>query len=162
MTVCNRSNDLIWGAYGANAVHMSFLLEYMAQMNNFKLGKYYHLSNNLHAYVDVLNKLELGDSCDYEPYLMLAEDGLSYVSPPLVTNPETFDEELRHWLSPPTAVNTSDKYKNSYIEKTATPMYLSWGAWKDKNLELAMDYAKQINDRAWRRACMEWLERRKK
>ncbi len=24
MTVCNRSNDMIWGAYGANAVHMSF------------------------------------------------------------------------------------------------------------------------------------------
>ena len=23
MTVCNRSNDMIWGAYGANAVHMS-------------------------------------------------------------------------------------------------------------------------------------------
>ena len=26
MTVCNRSNDMIWGAYGANAVHMSVRL----------------------------------------------------------------------------------------------------------------------------------------
>ena len=30
MTVCNRSNDLVWGCLGANAVHFSFLLEYMA------------------------------------------------------------------------------------------------------------------------------------
>src|SRR5690606_6235064 len=30
MTVCNRSNDAIWGAVGANVVHMSFLQEYMA------------------------------------------------------------------------------------------------------------------------------------
>ena len=32
MTVCNRSNDLIWGCCGANAVHMSFLQEYVATM----------------------------------------------------------------------------------------------------------------------------------
>jgi thymidylate synthase len=30
LTVCCRSNDIIWGATGANAVHFSFLLEYLA------------------------------------------------------------------------------------------------------------------------------------
>ena len=30
MTVCCRSNDALWGAYGANAVHMSMLMEYIA------------------------------------------------------------------------------------------------------------------------------------
>ncbi|MHC4157178.1 MAG: thymidylate synthase [Planctomycetota bacterium] len=30
MTVFNRSNDVVWGAYGANAVHFSMLQEYMA------------------------------------------------------------------------------------------------------------------------------------
>ena len=30
MTVTNRSNDLVWGLFGANVVHFSYLLEYMA------------------------------------------------------------------------------------------------------------------------------------
>lgn len=30
MTVCCRSNDIIWGAYGANAVHFSMLQEFLA------------------------------------------------------------------------------------------------------------------------------------
>src|SRR5512137_1214536 len=30
MTVCNRSNDMVWGMLGANIVHFSVLLEYIA------------------------------------------------------------------------------------------------------------------------------------
>ena len=30
MTVSNRSNDVIWGTFGANVVHMSILQEYVA------------------------------------------------------------------------------------------------------------------------------------
>jgi len=56
MTVCNRSNDMIWGAYGANAVHMSVLLEYMAARIDCAVGTYYQFSNNLHAYVDTLDE----------------------------------------------------------------------------------------------------------
>ena len=163
MTVCNRSNDMIWGAYGANAVHMSFLLEYMAQINGYKMGKYYQLSNNLHAYVDVLNKLDLGDSCDYEPYLTLAEDGLSYCSPPLINDPDSFDAELQKWfLGAEVNDDVSGEYKNTFLSKTASPMYRSWRAWKYKRIDFALYHAKEIHDRAWRKACIEWLERRKK
>lgn len=52
MTVTNRSNDLVWGAYGANVVHMSFLHSYIAHMVGKKTGTYYQMSNNLHLYVD--------------------------------------------------------------------------------------------------------------
>lgn len=52
MTVFNRSNDLIWGAYGANLVHMSFLQEYVAQAGGFMIGNYYQVSNNAHIYLD--------------------------------------------------------------------------------------------------------------
>lgn len=52
MTVSNRSNDLVWGAYGANVVHMSMLHSYVAQMVGKKVGTYYQMSNNLHLYED--------------------------------------------------------------------------------------------------------------
>jgi thymidylate synthase len=50
ITVCNRSNDAIWGAYGANAVQFSMLQEYIAGRLGVKVGKYRQFSNNFHAY----------------------------------------------------------------------------------------------------------------
>ena len=50
MTVCNRSNDMIWGAYGANAVHMSILMEYVAVAVNAPMGSYYQISDSFHIY----------------------------------------------------------------------------------------------------------------
>jgi thymidylate synthase len=159
MSVVNRSNDMIWGAYGANAVHMSFLLEYMALMTGNKIGMYYQISNNLHVYTDVLEKLNLYSlQPDYEPYLLLAEDGLSYNSPPLIDNAPNFDSELYKWFDD----YTIEGLTNTYLTNTATPMMKSWEAWKKKELLTALKFASRINDRAWRRACIEWLERRLK
>jgi hypothetical protein len=50
MTVCNRSNDMIWGMLGANVVHFSFLQEYIAQQVGVSMGRYYQFTNNLHVY----------------------------------------------------------------------------------------------------------------
>lgn len=52
MTVCCRSNDAVWGAHGANAVHFSILQEYMALACGYQVGSMYQLSNNYHIYVD--------------------------------------------------------------------------------------------------------------
>mgnify|MGYP003649921829 CR=1 FL=1 len=148
MTVMNRSNDMIWGAYGANAVHMSFLLEYMAHMTGNSIGTYYQISNNLHVYTDVLEKLNLYSlQPDYEPYLLLAEDGLSYNSPPLIDNAHNFDSELYKWFDD----YTIEGLTNTYLTNTATPMMKSWEAWKKKELITALKFASRINDRAWRR-----------
>ena len=59
MTICCRSNDIIWGAYGANIVHFGVLHEYMAAKIGVKLGFMYQVSNNFHAYTDVLGPLLL-------------------------------------------------------------------------------------------------------
>ena len=53
MTVCCRSNDILWGAYGANAVHMSMLQELLARDLGLDIGKYTQFSNDFHAYLDV-------------------------------------------------------------------------------------------------------------
>ena len=180
MTVVNRSNDMIWGAYGANAVHMSFLLEYMASMCGFKVGVYNQFSNNLHAYVETLEKLRtiVAGQGEYEPYLTIADDGLSYTSPPLIDNPAIFDSELTDWFKTWGGDNNAHKTRmkyynkvsdtktvNTYLHTTATPMMKSWRAWKTKGkntmfIEDAIKEAKNIEDRAWRKACVEWLERR--
>lgn len=50
MTVTCRSNDAIWGAYGANVVHMSVLHEWMALAAGLPLGTYRQFSNDFHVY----------------------------------------------------------------------------------------------------------------
>jgi thymidylate synthase len=52
MTVFCRSNDIVLGAYGANAVHFSVLLEYMALWVGVPVGRYRQVSVNWHAYDD--------------------------------------------------------------------------------------------------------------
>lgn len=52
MTVCCRSNDAVWGAYGANAVHFSILQEVVAALVGVPVGTYYQMSNNFHVYTD--------------------------------------------------------------------------------------------------------------
>lgn len=50
MTVCCRSNDAVWGAYGANVVHFSFLHEFVSLAAKLKMGAFYQVSNNMHYY----------------------------------------------------------------------------------------------------------------
>lgn len=57
LTVFCRSNDIIWGAYGANAVHFTILQEYMANWIGCPVGRFYQISVNWHAYVDKMNEL---------------------------------------------------------------------------------------------------------
>lgn len=57
LVVYNRSNDLIWGALGANLVHMSMMQEYMALWIGCPVGTYHQVSSNSHAYEDKYNEL---------------------------------------------------------------------------------------------------------
>lgn len=75
LTVFCRSNDIIWGCYGANAVHFSMLLEYLATKLNLEVGTYTQISTNWHAYLSVLSSelKELGKRT--------VEDHISMVNP---------------------------------------------------------------------------------
>jgi hypothetical protein len=53
MTVCCRSNDMLWGAYGANVVHFSMLQELLACALGVPVGVYRQFSNNFHVYTDL-------------------------------------------------------------------------------------------------------------
>jgi thymidylate synthase len=150
MTVCCRSNDILWGAYGANAVHMSFLLEYMATAIGVSMGVYYQVSNNYHLYTDVLGR-EKGEQIIEECHGAL----LVVENVPLVANPETFDKELQRFMQNPGA---AFDYENEFLGRVGMPMYLAWEA-KSTSITDALAHAAYITDTAWRLACTEWLER---
>lgn len=58
MVVFCRSNDILWGAYYANAFHFGFLLEYMAHRIGCPVGTYTQVSVNWHGYLSTLETVK--------------------------------------------------------------------------------------------------------
>ncbi len=69
MIVYNRSNDTIWGCYGANAVHFSVLHEWMAAAVGRPLGTYTQVSFNWHLYLEPHGEMKrkLAEKCVEPP-----------------------------------------------------------------------------------------------
>ena len=153
MTVYNRSNDMIWGAYGANMVHMSILQEYMASMIGVQVGIYEQVSHNFHAYTEVMDKIKkpVFDVCPYE---------LKQVRPSaLVQYPASFDMEVERFIKKGAIAGIT--YENSFLQDTACVMLRAWKMYKLKEINEAVEIAQHIEARDWRLACVEWLLRRK-
>lgn len=158
MTVFNRSNDIIWGAYGANCVHMSFLQEYMATMIGRKVGGYHQISNNFHAYVNIFEEKIKGlQPAPYDPYQR------NEVFPePLMDDPRTFDADLVSFLKQGFSSERGiPVYSNKFFSGTAQPLLEAWIQWKKKNKEQSMREIQKVTATDWRRAGKEWLIRRK-
>lgn len=166
MTVCCRSNDIIWGAYGANAVHFSFLLEYISAMTGIPMGVYRQYSNNFHLYTNVVPEAELmplaREVCESDRYLVKDGAHLNRVSVrpdlrrvPLCVEPENFDTALLQWFDDTEATG------HVFLDSVATPMYHAYMSFKQKDYETAIEIADRIRAEDWRYACIEWLQRRK-
>lgn len=161
MTVCCRSNDLYWGCYGANVVHMSYLLEYMAAAVGVPMGVYRQFSNDLHVYTDlvpVTKFKELGmDIAKSNRYL-------SGVKPlPLFKEGERvhdLDEDIAVFFDEPRDYDIHS-YETSLFNFTIRPMLSAWDMWKKKEPRSSvMEMADRIEAPDWRVAMREWLERR--
>lgn len=159
MTVCCRSNDAIWGAYGANAVHFSYLMEYIANMVGVEVGSYTQLSNNFHLYPEAPGVAEIvEDGCDEgDPYVKsnYAEELLPYALK-LVEVPRKFDTDLSNFMYQPTLVWNA---ANPIFKDIARPMHLAWSAYKSRYHAEALAHAALIEAEDWRLACTEWLQR---
>lgn len=155
MTVCCRSNDAIWGAYGANAVHMSMLLEVMAAFTGLKVGTYVQVSNDFHYYPGVKNHAELA-AAPQSTDLYLSKGMIKHV---LVHEPGTWFGDLHRFLSCPKFRFQSYNHVFSHV---AYPMYAAWVAYKAGNLMEAIDLCRTIEDHAWSFVCLKWVERRLK
>lgn len=171
MTVCNRSNDIWWGAHGANAVHFSFLLEYVSSMAGIPMGVYRQFSNNYHIYTNVVAEESLMPMArDVE-----ATDKYFKMSGPLR---EPLDVPLRRvelidyalhgtcsldpindicaWLEDPSVTSSNVPF----LAAVARPMYYAWKKHKEKDYNEAIHIAEGIRSEDWRIACLEWLRRR--
>jgi len=161
MMVCNRSNDLIWGAYGANAVHFSFLHKFMAEACGFELGKYHQVSMNTHLYLD-----------PHEELMNTLADKQPVVPPPGGANPylwvEPIDKLMTHgdyatWLADVELfVQEGDALicRNDFFHEVAQPMIRAYEFFKEKRFEKAYERASEIQAEDWKTACTQWMKRR--
>lgn len=171
MTVCNRSNDLIWGAYGANVVHMSILHEYVMQSLGVPMGFYYQISNDAHVYQRHWGLVQASSLSEEKLFIDfyrngegVGPDGQAFV--PLFDRPgaqgkRDFDLDVAKFLVDPYVVGAT-QYRTEFFGKTVERMANAWKYHKAKYTASAIETAKQIEAPDWRKACVEWLERRAK
>lgn len=146
-TITNRSNDLVWGLCGANAVHMSFLQEFMAASIGVAVGKWYHLTNNLHVY-----ERHFGLMDD-----MIATNGYGTVRYPeqrwAITDPAQFQLDCENLC------DGGIVFQTQFFNGTVVPAIQAWRQYKAGNWDVALKTADAIDFEDWRTACVEWLER---
>lgn len=150
MTVCNRSNDMVWGMLGANMVHMSILQEYIAGALGLSTGSYFQFTNNLHIYKDWEDRYAKVPSKWYEKNPNVTRWNFS---------PDTLDHhEAERFVEE--GLDVDEPYTCRILRDNAEPMLLAWMAHKDGNDDLALHQIGRIYDEDWREACRLWIERR--
>jgi hypothetical protein len=169
MTVMNRSNDAIWGAYGANAVQFSMLHEFVALACGAQMmGKYRQISDSFHVYTNQATWLKCRGAMNMpdmfnDPYLAhnlrpypLMEPGYVWQEW-LAQNHLFLRDELAKWplqIAP-------------FFYDVAVPMLAAWRAYKKEELpkkervaeaiEILMSTCKAED---WSLAGIRWLRRR--
>jgi hypothetical protein len=185
MTVCCRSNDMIWGAYGANAVHMSMLQEFIANAIKKQVGTYTQISDSYHAYQDVyanlLDKIPPVDVWNFhhvysDPYKLdtiqaypqlLLTDHVSW----LETNNQFLSTVFDHSMEPEAIkkwnYHSNPAKEDPFFVNVAEPIAVAWEHYKlYKELGIREEIQKALYALSpclagdWRRACIEWIERR--
>ncbi len=158
MTVCNRSNDLIWGLLGANVVHFSFLQEYMAACIGLEVGTYNQMTNNLHVYTN---------NWEPEKWLKHYHDRTMHDLPvityeehvketvPLVKDPETFDQECAEFIDV-----DYRSWSEPFLRDVAYPMCRAFKSHKRREYKEALKVVSQVRSDDWRIAATNWIRKR--
>lgn len=177
MTICNRSNDIIWGAYGANAVHMSIMMEFVAMMVGVEVGIMYQVSNNYHAYQETLEGV-LPTGSKWDKYgatyargttrkTPLFNDHLAFIEP---------EEALRiveFWwdMKEPLAHDETAVWEMLHSVFTAPGLRAmdrlraAWGEWKQEvpkfvKVKRALEHLPEEDEGDWYVAARQWLKRK--
>ena len=177
LTVFNRSNDMVWGAYGANAVQFSFLQEYLAARVGLKVGRYYQVSNNFHAYVETAGDpnacwpVAWGGVDPYargqvRPFGLF--DGMHPDEDPMGWADDKRERIIKEDLAVffaegPQASITAARWP--FLRRIVAPMALAHRHWKKTKGEDRYTGALEIldqlpSDNDWRLAGVEWIQRR--
>jgi len=173
MTVCNRSNDMLWGAYGANVVHMSMLQEYMAHNIGVPMGDYTQISDSFHIYQnDVWDRvkhmeLDIYTYRDKKNHYDLID---GYEPVPLVNETESFSRELRFFFDYFDSFRYDSKqiikraddieWNNNIFPDVAMPMLKAFYYHKERDYLNSYREVQKIKSLDWMEACFEWIRKR--
>lgn len=168
MTVCNRSNDMIWGAYGANAVQFSVIQEYVAASVGVGIGYYTQMSNNFHVYLDnpywVKCQQEGGIKASHEfnydfmtvqPMCSNASEATTLFNDAKLLNRLAEEGNLEGALD-----FYCTSFHNEFVRTVVLQMLHSYVLYKRGQYKHAYDAASRIAAPDWRKACSEWMQRR--
>ena len=155
MTVCCRSNDIIWGCYGANVVHMTMLQEYVALMVGKRMGSYYQFSNDWHMYERHFGLLESKESSYTEQYPdtypLLGDHDFP------IPRGHSLATEINEFFD---GSSTIEPWRYGIIREVAMNMDAAWKYHKEGNRLGALSWCSKIKAADWRKACTEWIDRR--
>lgn len=165
MTVYNRSNDMIWGAYGANVVQFSMIQEYVAAHIDIPVGVYTQVSNSYHVYTtglggDIWNRLIECDEeyinpyCSIEDMVLMRSDDIQNIEYDLKLFFNTYDKFGLDELY------KMDAWKSAYFRRLIKPVLFVFANHKKNGPNFALGYSHLIQADDWRKACQDWLENR--
>lgn len=159
MMVTSRSHDIIWGLYGANAVQFSYIQEYLAGRLNLEVGTLTNVSWNYHAYDEVYRKTYRGGLHTVWAEALECPYATGEVKPyPLMIEPDAWGDELEQFMDDQ---ERNGPWVNPFFPEVAQPLWLAHARRKDDPTE-AMRWAKSVTATDWRKAAVEWLERRQR
>lgn len=179
MTVFNRSNDVIWGAYGTNVVQFSMLQEYIAERAGWAVGTYTQISNDFHVYKSnpfwqfymehygrqrmrtVLDPYGDGSTKNLLYDLMDMKSDYSAVTPYPLFAGRDFDDQLytffEAWDTKQDISHVS--YHSHAFEAVVRPMFEAWRAYKAGAYTECENLINIIAAEDWRLACDLWFHR---
>lgn len=167
MTVCNRSNDCILGAYGANVVQFSMLQEFIAASVDVEVGVYVQQSNNFHVYEDNPFWVKYIDgettSLDnvFNPYMSPNIHPYQLAIDPSDARDVMFDcKALCHAAESGDRPLVNDFYHSAYFTDVVLPMIRTYDLYKSKDFKGALKETINIAAPDWGRAAREWVTRR--
>jgi thymidylate synthase len=168
LTVACRSNDMLWGCHGSNAVHFSILQEYLAARIDTGIGTMYQLSNNAHIYLDKLEEVSRRIPSDSYDSIIYALTDDRYTerwvrSLPMFIEPDSIDNDIETFMINLERGDLHMKdYDNSWFYDVLSLAFMAHSQFKSKRYDVAINLAKQIAAEDWSIAMTEWIQRRAK
>lgn len=161
MSTTNRSNDLVWGLFGANCVHLTVVMEFVAAALGLLPGEWTHFTNNLHVYERHFPLLERAkrhsrgstlppnyeDYHNYPQSTMEVKDWRKFLA----------ECELLVHNNEPGVVQFSEPF----LENVVDVVHDAWNTYKEGDIDGALELCEYIHADDWRLACTQWLQRRK-
>lgn len=182
LVVFNRSNDIVWGCYGANAVQFSTLLEYVSARAGLRPGTYTQISVNWHGYdatyTPLLHRMQERAMRDVPPEVRDGDLGalINEPSPYELTqcrpyalmhpgeDPDMWDRDLHRILANAGRCPTNRVFSCGHFAEVTIPILEAHDTYKDRNDEARFESALKSIEKCrasdWRLACTDWLLRR--